>query len=217
MPSLIDLTKRNPFGRLTAIEFSHFKTSASGSRQYFWKCVCECGKHVTVDGCCLRRLSTVSCGCYGRERATKHGGQSKGSATIGEYNVWLAMKQRCLNPNSLCFNDYGGRGITICDEWKNSFAAFFEHIGPRPSKTHTIERIKNHLGYQPGNVRWATRAEQNENTRQTRLLTLGDVTLSIGKWARRIGMTRSAIRGRLKRGMTVEQALTVPHKKNQFR
>jgi hypothetical protein len=195
-------------GRLTAIEFSHIKRTPSGAGQYFWKCICDCGKEVFVDGCCLRRKSTTSCGCYIRELTTKHGGQKIGSPTLGEYAVWCSIKSRCLNPKNKSFKYYGGRGIEICDEWKNSFSSFLSHVGCRPTKIHTIDRINNSLGYQPGNVRWATRSEQNENTRQTRLISHNETTQSLGKWSKKIGLTRSCIRRRLdKLGMTVSDAL----------
>lgn len=193
---MIDLVGRR-IGRLQVVSFSHIKKTGSGSSQYFWNCTCDCGKHAVVDGCCLRRKSTRSCGCYARERSTKHGAQKRGSPHAGVYNTWLAIKQRCRNRNNECFKDYGGRGIDICDEWYNSFQIFFAAVGPKPTPAHTIERIKNHLGYVPGNVRWATRSEQNENTRQTRLITFDGITLSQSKWARRIGITVSTLRHRI--------------------
>lgn len=205
MANLIDLTGKK-IGRLTVVSFSHFKETGTRSRQYFWNCVCECGKNVKVDGCCLRRASTVSCGCYGRERSTSHG-----MSDHPLYQVWHGIKQRCTNPNSECFKDYGARGITMCSRWMNSFAAFYADMGDRPTPAHTIERIQNSKGYEPGNCKWATRAEQNENTRQTKLITFNGITLSRGKWARRIGVHGRTLRSRLDRlGWSIERALTTP-------
>ena len=84
-----------------------------------------------------------------------------------EYSSWMAMKGRCLDPGHKDYPRWGGRGITVCKEWANSFEAFFSHIGPRPSGT-SLDRKDNRLGYHPGNVRWATRSEQQRNRRDSR-------------------------------------------------
>jgi hypothetical protein len=83
-----------------------------------------------------------------------------------EYRVWAAMKRRCCNPNVWNFHRYGGRGIRMCDEWRDSFAAFYAHIGQRPSAQHSVDRIDNNGNYEPGNVRWATRQQQRANQRK---------------------------------------------------
>src|SRR3954468_10898783 len=95
---------------------------------------------------------------------TSHGNDRRGLRTP-EYQAWLRMKKRCFNPRSKDYADYGGRGITVCDEWKDDFAAFMAHIGPRPSPVHSVDRIRNSEGYRPGNVKWSTRTEQSRNRR----------------------------------------------------
>jgi len=200
----IDLAGKK-IGRLTVVSFSHVKRTGSGATQHFWNCTCECGAEKKVDGCCLRRESTLSCGCLARERSTTHGLADRHPV----YNVWLAMRRRCGNPRD---KDYGGRGITVCDRW-NDFAVFLADMGDRPTPDHTIERIENDKGYSPDNCKWATRAEQNENTRQTKLITFNGVTLSRGKWAKRLGIHGRTLRSRLdKLGWSVERALTTPAK-----
>jgi hypothetical protein len=82
-----------------------------------------------------------------------------------EYGVWRAMRDRCNRPNNKKYSDYGGRGIGVCKEWNKSFEAFYAHLGPRPSKDHSIERMDNDGNYEPGNVKWATRSEQMKNRR----------------------------------------------------
>lgn len=207
MPKRINIAGK-AFGRLTVIEFSRVKQTGSGSTQHFWRCRCECGVEKDVDGGCLRRGTTLSCGCHGRERSTSHG-----MSNHPLYQVWLGIKQRCTNPNSECFKDYGARGIAMCSRWLNSFADFYADMGDRPTPSHTVERIENAKGYEPGNCRWATRAEQNENTRQTKLITFDGITLSRSKWARRIGIDRSVLRSRLNAlGWSVERALTTPQR-----
>ena len=97
----------------------------------------------------------------------KHGAAVRGKTP--EYDIWKAMKQRCANPNCKEFKDYGGRGITVCAEWAKDFGAFIASVGRRPAKGLTLDRIDNSKGYEPGNVRWATRAEQSRNRRVNKL------------------------------------------------
>lgn len=117
------------------------------------------------------------------------------------YRAWGGMKARCLNPNHHNFHNYGGRGIRVCDEWKNDAAAFARHMGPRPTKRHTVERIDNNGNYEPGNVRWATSAEQVRNQRRTKLRQSDvpfirhwmDIGHSIASIARAFGVSRSLV------------------------
>lgn len=139
-----------------------------------------------------------------RLRATKHG-----RAGTPEHRVWCAMKTRC-RPGGPEHKNYAGRGISICLRWAESFAAFFEDMGPRPSDKHTIERIDNAGNYEPANCRWATRYEQNRNKRNTPPITLNGETLHLHDWAARTGLPYPTIVSRLNRGWSVERALTEP-------
>lgn len=94
------------------------------------------------------------------ERNRKHGGRG-----MREYNAWQAMIQRCRNANHQAFKNYGGRGILVCDRWQRSFENFIADVGPRPSASHSLDRIDNERGYEPSNCRWATKSEQSKNTR----------------------------------------------------
>ena len=114
-----------------------------------------------------------------------------------ELRIWNGIKTRCLNPKSSDYRLYGGRGITICERWRKSFEAFLQDVGQRPSKGHTIDRIDNNGNYEPENVRWATKSEQQWNTRQTHMLALNGVAKPLSVWAREIGISASALRGRL--------------------
>lgn len=148
------------FGRLTIVE----RAGSSASGEIRWTLQCDCGGTKTTGASYLRRGITRSCGCFQREgvaeRFRKHGG--KGTV---EHNAWAAIIQRCTNPKHPAWCNYGGRGITICAEWRHDFAAFLAHVGLRPSDQHSIDRIDNNRGYEPGNVRWATRSVQQSNIR----------------------------------------------------
>lgn len=125
-----------------------------------------------------------------------------------EYWAWVSMKQRCYNDRKGDYAYYGGRGIKVCERWRNDFVAFFEDMGPRPSAAHSIERIDNDGDYEPGNCRWATRQEQVDNRRCSHRLTAYGRTQTVSQWSREIGIARDTITYRLKKGWSVERALS---------
>lgn len=154
----LDLTGKK-FNRLTVISFSH-KTKGN----IYWSCGCDCGKKSKVRGDSLKDGSVKSCGCLQKEVIGNLRRKHMQSFTK-EYRAWLAMKSRCSNPTLKGYEHYGGRGICVCVEWENDFESFFAHIGERPTKKHSVDRIEVNGNYEPGNVRWATQSQQCANRR----------------------------------------------------
>lgn len=176
----------NHFGRLTAIAPSNEKDRGVIK----WECSCECGGRIVASGAFLRDGRTASCGCLERSHpnAKTHGATTSGTPTA-EYNIYSGMKRRCLNPNEKAYPRYGGRGIKVCDRWLNSFENFLADVGPRPSPHHSIDRYPNNDGnYEPGNVRWATRIEQANNTSKNRHTIHEGEPITIGGLARKTGI-----------------------------
>lgn len=146
-------------------KFGHWTVLYEAGQRYacsarFVRCVCQCGRERDVHVGNLRAGQTKSCGCL--TQRTKHA-----MSGTPEHQIWRHIKNRCFNPRNRSFADYGGRGITVCSEWRNSFEVFIAHVGRRPSPELTLDRINNDGNYEPGNVRWATRKQQTANTRMT--------------------------------------------------
>jgi len=135
---------------------------------------------------------------------------SHGLSGTPEYKAWKAMKDRCFNPNNQYYSNYGGRGISVCDRWKNSFQNFFLDMGSRPTAKHSLDRIDNNADYFPKNCRWTTRVEQENNKRSNRFITIGCVTLTIAQWTKEMGYGQSVIQSRLKDGWSEFDAVMTP-------
>lgn len=199
MPDRIDLTGKR-VDRLVVIAY---KETRKGRR--FWLCACDCGKSTVVSTKALTTGNTRSCGCFTRDRVTTHG-----LSRTPEYAAWKNMKGRCFCPTDAAFDRYGGRGITVCDEWKTSFTAFLRDMGPRPGPEYTIERKNNDLGYSKENCEWATVKTQDRNKRNNRVLTFDGRTQCMAAWAEECGMDRETFGNRIRHGWSVERALNTP-------
>lgn len=163
MCKLIDMTGQR-FGRYTVLE----RNGVGAHGMAAWLCECDCGVRKTVVGNNLRQGNVVSCGCYQKEVATRNGVATKkhGEARTPTYKTWIAMKARCFNPSDHAYGQYGGRGITVCERWTNSYELFLEDMGRRPRGT-SIERIDVNGNYEPQNCVWATPKQQTRNRRCT--------------------------------------------------
>lgn len=196
------------FGNLTLV--SSFRRKGPGPR--FWICKCSCGGSKTARADALRRGATKSCGCWEQTWKTVHG-ECKGGAQTAEYKTYYSMLQRCYNPSHESYKHYGGRGVRVCKEWKESYNKFLAHIGRRPTKHHQIERNDNDGDYTPVNVRWATCAEQANNRRASRFICFEGLRLTISQWSRVVGINPQAISYRLSRGWSADRILTTPGKR----
>lgn len=194
------------FGRLTAL--GPIERTKHGRIK--WLCQCVCGNKTEVRSSHLLRGAIASCGCLALEKLvashTRHG-----LFGTSIYSRWSSIIQRCANQNDRNYANYGGRGIAVCDEWKESFEAFHAHVSSLPNfgkKGYTLDRSNNSLGYFPGNVRWITQKEQTRNTRSNVNLTYNGKTQCVSAWAEELGMNPIKLAKRLRRGWSLERALT---------
>lgn len=211
------------FKDLTGISFNKLTVLSrceNGNRgQVRWLCLCECGNVRQVLAQSLIRNTTRSCGCLQRletsNRFKKHG------FTIGKRHpligTWSAMINRTENPNYAQFKHYGGRGISVCERWRNSFVNFLEDMGDRPSPRHSLDRIDNNGHYCKENCRWATREQQSNNRRSNVYLTVNGETKSLVEWSRIYNIPRQYVTTRLHLGWSPENALKreVKRRKNK--
>lgn len=208
------------FGRLVALSEGHLVQGSRQKNRYI-PVRCDCGVEKDVRAASLKDGVIVSCGCYKLEvsakrigeQSLKHG-HSRLSARRPEYGVWLTMKNRCSNPNVEKYPLYGGRGIKVCDRWlgEDGYANFIADMGPRP-KGYSIERNDQNGDYEPGNCRWASPKEQANNTRRNHVIEWKGESLTVAQWSERIGIAGTTILFRLKKGWSVEDALTRPLRK----
>jgi hypothetical protein len=198
MGAFIDLTGR-VFGRWTVLH----RVSNKGCRPA-WKCVCTCGTSRTVISADMVNGKSTSCGCLRKESTSTQ----SGLATSDAYQCWHSMVTRCVNTDHVAYSRYGGAGISVCREWLYDFPAFLSHIGARPSLAHSIDRVDNSKGYEPGNVRWATRNEQAANRKTTSVVEYQGVSNPLPMLARAHGLSPKLVYRRVfVSGWSVEKAL----------
>lgn len=193
------------YGRLTVISFSH----RSSCNQYYWDCLCICGNKTKVVAGNINNGHTKSCGCLSIEKASERAITHNQSKSL-EHKSWRRMKTRCLNVNTPGFKNWGGRGITICDRWLNSFENFFADMGIAPSSKHSLDRIDNNGNYEPGNCRWATIIEQANNRRTNNMIEYNGETKSLSMWCVELSIKYERTRIRISKGWSAENAFTTP-------
>ena len=157
---------------LVVLEFA----GLAKSRDYTYKCQCDCGRIAIVKGTFMRHGQTKSCGCRRWTGHPRHGDAKKAQRSP-EYTAWCHMKKRCSVETDPAFPNYGGRGISVCSEWTASYEQFLKDVGRRPSSVHSLDRIDVNGNYEPSNVRWATKAVQGTNKRKIRDLEVTIVLL----------------------------------------
>ncbi len=195
------------FGQLTVTGIAR-RGVVAGKSAIFWGAVCDCSAATEVITNSLTSGNTRSCGCLiskgGEKRATH------GMSYTATYAAWAAAKARCTNRDHPSWDDYGGRGISMCESWMTSFEAFFAHMGHVPAGLE-LDRIENDGDYEPGNCRWTDRVTQigNQRTKRTaRLVEHNGRTLSFAAFGRAVGMNPSQIRTAMKRtGLPPVQAV----------
>ncbi len=191
----------NVYGFLTVISFE----GINENRCTMWKARCVCGvekvfrRHALVTG------NSKSCGCKKIESSTSHG-HCKGSRNDPKrktptYNCWNAMRHRCNNPSNKHYEDYGGRGIKVCERW-DQFENFLADMGPKPQGL-SIDRIKNDLGYFKENCRWISLSEQQQNKRNNRFLTIDGRTECLAQWGREKKINPLTLSRRIDRGVPI--------------
>lgn len=202
MGRVIDLTGKI-FGRWKVIERSYSKNN-----KIYWLCECSCDKHTirSVNGSSLKRGLSISCGCLKNEitsaRFKKHG-----MTGTRIYNIWKGMRKRCYNPNSNNYHNYGGRGITICNEWSD-FRNFYDWaIENGYQDDLTIERKNNNGNYEPSNCKWATMKEQANNSRNNHEITIHNESKLLHEWSEEIGITSANVLMRISKGLSDDEIL----------
>ena len=201
------------FGRLTVVKLDHTKKyiHKSGIKevQEFYLCKCDCGNETVVRKNMLKNGYTLSCGCVNREKAKLFGQTRKthGFSKSRIYSIWSKIKLRCYNKNDeFHYNLYGKRGITVCDEWKNNFMAFYNWAMANGYKDNlTIDRINANGNYEPSNCRWATIKEQCNNRRTTVIVKYNGLSKSLMEWAEQLNISYSTLRKRFHRGVSLDK------------
>lgn len=208
-----DLTGQK-FNYLTVLKLDHKKRycykGLSQGFHYFWLCKCDCGNKVVVDGTHLKNGHSKSCGCYKAKRTSEtHTTHGLSNSRINR--IYRKMKGRCYNSNNPKYYCYGARGITICDEWKNDFKAFYDWSIQNGYKDNlSIDRIDVNGNYEPSNCRWATNLQQANNKTINHYLIYNNEKHTIAEWSRITGFPKSSISYRIKKNWTIKDILTKP-------
>lgn len=203
MSRMIDITGKR-FGRIVAIEPSK-EIATNKSKK--WICKCDCGTVKEIRSSDLRFGKVTSCGCWKDEKTSKRF-KTHGKSNTLIYNIWTSMKGRCYRKTSKDYPNYGGRGIRICDEWKDSFMNFYNwSVANGYEERLTIDRIDPNGNYEPSNCRWIENEKQALNRRNSKYYEYDGLSLSAREWSEKLNINYNTMRDYLNRDMTVEEIL----------
>lgn len=201
MSKRIDLTG-NKYNLLTVVGYSHTENGNA-----VWRCKCECGNETLVRGSNLKSNAVKSCGCLlHKEHDTHHLSQTR------LYKIYASMKSRCYDTKIPYYDNYGGRGITVCEEWRKDFLEFYKWANENGYQDGlTIDRIDNNKGYAPDNCRWATKKEQARNRRNCVLITYNGKTQTLVEWCEELNLKYKRVHDRMyAKGWSFERAISTP-------
>lgn len=196
------------FERLTVLG----PVGKSSNRQILWLCHCICGKQTVTTRGNLIYGHTKSCGCKNIDAIIKRS-KTHGMSKSPLYKTWNRIIERCTNSNHEHFSYYGGRGIKVHETWLTAFQMFYNHVSKLPyfeRNGYTLDRINNDGDYEPGNVRWATKNQQARNKRTNHIYTYKGKSQCLATWAEEYNLTYPTLKGRLKLGWNIHDALTKP-------
>lgn len=204
-PARLPVSAGERFGRWTIVG----SAGVDATRHALVRVRCDCGFERVVSALSLRNGNSKSCGCL-RDDVLRARGAVR--SRVRGYAAWASMIRRCHDATDDKFHLYGERGIHVCDAWRGDagFATWKRDMGPRPSLKHSVDRIDNDKGYEPGNCRWATQSEQMNNTRVNRRLTVDGKTMTLAQWGRETGLAPTVIHCRISRGWTIDDAVKAP-------
>lgn len=192
------------YGKLLVIAATQ---SRGGGGSVVWRCICDCGNEALVSGSALHSGSTKSCGCLFIETARQKGlaKRTHGMTATPTYRAWSGAKDRCTNAKNKKYHLYGGRGISICPQWER-FECFFADMGIAPLG-ESLDRIDVDGNYEPGNCRWATQEDQQNNRRNNVIIEYAGEKMTMANYCKKHGLNSDKVQQRLKRGYTVEEAI----------
>ena len=204
-----DLTGQR-FGKVTVLS----RVANNKHGRAVWLCKCDCGNEKEIPAANLKSGRTTSCGCYSGGLKRKTG--THGMTNTRIFHEWQSMLQRCNNPNNQRYEDYGGRGIKVCDEWIDNFVSFYEwSMDNGYDEILTLDRKDVDGDYSPDNCRWVTNLEQQSNKRNNRVIECNGEKYILNEWARITGLNAQTIAWRIDRGWSVEEALYTPSRKQK--
>lgn len=211
------------FTRLTVTGKDGVRRVFKNSSAIYWECTCICGNKKMIAATALKAGITKSCGCYmrevnrGKKNNLKHGSAGKGDNRVPEYDTWYNIRYRCYNRNCPQFKNWGGRGITVCKRWRDSFENFISDMGYRPTPKHSLDRFPDINGnYEPSNCRWATKLEQARGYTTNVHFEINGVKMIQKDWAYYFKVSDAAIIHHLKSGKSFQEIYNYYTNKNKL-